>query len=267
MFQTVLTKSQSRNKLSVDCFDIIAQMPYLRELRLADNMLEGTLPSSISAMESLEVLELQGNKLSMLPDSLGDLIRLRVLNVANNVLEGLPIEPLAQLPLVELVVSKNKLSGALFSSSITELSRIQRIDVANNQLTALSDAHSLHLPTLKDLDISINRISTLPDMSTWTNLGTFIAEDNQFTACPPGFTTLQFLRTVNFTGNDFSKLDPEIGRMDGLTSLQIAANPIRESKFLSMNTEQIKNSLKARLAAPAVMDPLLEMMQSMGQGR
>ncbi|KAF2097568.1 L domain-like protein, partial [Rhizodiscina lignyota] len=242
----------SRNKVAADCLEVIAQIPSLRELRLSENGLQGTLSPAISSMQNLEILELQGNKLSQLPDTLGELVKLRVLNVSANVLQSLPTESLSQLPLVELLASKNKLSGALLPSTVTVMSRIQRIEVSNNQLTALSDANTLSLPALKDLDISINRMSSLPDMSTWTNLGTFIAEDNIFSACPPGFTSLESLRTVNFTGNDFSRLDPEIGRMDGLVSFQIAANPIRESKFLSMNTEQLKASLKARLAAPAI---------------
>lgn len=249
----------------VESLDAISQLPNLQDLKLADNELKGALPASITALEKLEVLEIQGNKLDRLPDSLRELVKLRVLNISSNCFSSLPIESLGRLPLVELIASRNKLSGALFHSDVTEMSRLQRLDIANNSLSYLSDSAELCLPSLRDLDMSFNRISSLPDMSSWSCLSTFAAEDNKLSSLPSGFTTLQTVKTINLTGNDFSRLDPNLGRMDGLVSLQIAANPIRESKFLSMNTEEIKRALRQRLEMPVVVDPLLEMMQSMGQ--
>lgn len=234
-------------------------------MKLADNELIGALPTSISRLQKLEVLELQGNKLDSLPESLKDLLKLRVLNVSNNRFTSLPMAALCQLPLADLVASKNLLRGALFDCHTTEMATLQRLVLANNQLTLLADSTELSLPSVVDLDISFNRISMLPDVSSWASLTTFIAEDNKFSALPAGFTTLQNVKTVNLTGNDIARLDPQIASMDGLTSFQIEANPIRERKFLSMDTDGLKEALKQRLPKPAIVDPLVEVMGSVDQ--
>lgn len=102
-------------------------------------------------------------------------------------------------------------------------------------------------------------------MTSWTSLTTIVAEDNSLTEFPAGFTELQSVKSANFNGNDIRKLDPQLARMDGLDRLDISGNPMGESRFLSMSTEEVKRVLRGRLAAPAIVDPLVEMMQSMGQ--
>lgn len=220
----------------------------------------------MSHLQSLEILELQSNKLTALPHSLSELKALRILNVANNSLSALALETLEGLPLTEVNASKNALAGTLTSSSVTCLAKLQRLDVSCNSLTSLSDG-DLYLPALRDLDVSFNRLTALPAMTSWTSLTILNAEDNSIASLPVGFTGLQTVRSANFTGNDLRKLDPEIALMDTLESLNIAANPMAESKFMSMSTEEVKRTLKSRLAAPGVVDPLLEMIESMGGTR
>jgi Leucine-rich repeat (LRR) protein len=229
-----------------DSLDIISQITCLKELKLAENALSGELSSSISELRDLEVLDVQGNKLSTLPDEIGALANLRILNVANNQLSELPTVELSKCSLTQILATKNRISGQLFPASVTSMLRLHELDVSVNTITSLAE-NEISLPSLHTLNIAFNRITELPDISSWEKLDTILAEDNKVTALPQGFVMSLTLRSVDFTGNDFSRLEPEIGRMAGLETFKIAANPIRERKFLTMSTTELKRDLKGRL--------------------
>jgi Leucine-rich repeat (LRR) protein len=214
---------------------------------MADNNLTGELGAAVFKLPELEVLEVQGNKLSSLPDELSASGHLRILNVSNNRLSYLPMTELSKLPLVQLLASKNQLSGTLFPESTFPMTRLQILEVSINSISSLSKG-GISLPALQSLDIAFNRIAFLPDVSSWTALKAIIATDNKISSMPEGFTSLKTLRSADFTGNDLPRLDPRVALMDGLESFLIAANPIRERKFLAMSTAELKKDLKARLS-------------------
>lgn len=155
------------------------------------------------------------------------------------------MEILAALPLADLFASKNALRGAFFPDSVTEMPRLQTLDLSGNALTSLGPS-TLSMPALKSLNLSINRIETLPDLTGWTNLLTLLVEENKLSEFPTGFTSLKNLKQANFNGNNITKIEPEIGLMDSLDMLTLAANPLRERKFLTMNAEDLKRDLKMR---------------------
>jgi Leucine-rich repeat (LRR) protein len=237
-----------------DALETIAQITSLRELKIADNLLTGEL-TFIEQLTNLEVLDVQDNKLSVLPDEIRDLVKLRYLNISNNQLTDLPMIELSGLPLVELCASKNKLSGMLFTTAGASMNRLQTLDVSINQLSALyGGSAGPEFPSLRVLNIAFNQIAMMPDISTWTALTSILAEDNKITTLPPGFTDSTSLRSADFTGNDISKLDERIALMDGLESFKIAANPLRERKFLTMGTAELKKDLSARLGPVNFLD-------------
>ncbi|KAF2458038.1 hypothetical protein BDY21DRAFT_303257 [Lineolata rhizophorae] len=248
--ERLTTLNLSRNRLSSDVFNIISQVESLRDLKLATNALEGGLPDSIGKLTQLETLELQENKITSLPASLCDLTQLKILNASSNRLSSLPADVFTTLSLQELLVSKNSISGTLIPFSVTELPRLQVLQVASNELSALSGS-IVEMPALRSVDISANRIEALQDVSSWTSLVTLLAEDNKLSSLPDGFTSLPTVRQVDLTGNDFSKVDERIAFMDSLSTFKIAANPLRDRKFLTMATEDMKDDLRARLAPPS----------------
>ncbi|KAF2280226.1 L domain-like protein [Westerdykella ornata] len=243
---TQLTKlNLSRNQLPIATFELITQIITLRELKLADNVLQGALPASLGALTQLEVLELQGNKITSLPAEIGELVHLRTLNVANNDLRELPSELFTSVPLIELMASKNALSGALFT--VESIPTLQHLHLAHNSISSLCSGETLDLPALKTLDLSANRLTALPDMTPWTSLDQLLVGENKLEALPTGFVTLKHLRTADFTANNIHKLDEQVALMDRLESLTLAANPLCERKFLTMNTEDLKRDLLSRL--------------------
>lgn len=244
--QRLHTLNLSNNKLSMDSIHVVLELAGLRDLRLAKNGLAGSFLHDIGRLGNLEVLDLHENSLTDLPDTLADLSCLRVLNVGHNQLLSLPFELISTLPLKEIIAPKNKLQGTLIPASIHKLDALQNLDVVGNALTKLSENESLTLPGLQTLAISMNRIQSLPDVSSWQALLTLSAEDNRISDLPQGFSDLKNVKNVDFTGNDISKLDERIGMMENLFTFRISNNPLRERKFLNMTVEDMKRDLRSR---------------------
>jgi Leucine-rich repeat (LRR) protein len=233
----------------MEAFDVISQITSLRELKLAENSLQGDLSSSVGSLSQLEVLELQGNKLVSLPSEIRELVHLRILNISDNQLKTLPSELFTSVPIIELIANKNAFNGSFFD--VDTVPHLQNLQLSNTGLTSLCKAGTVLLPALKTLDISTNRLSALPDISSWTSLTTLLVGENKLTSLPEGFVTLYQLRNADFTGNDLTKLDENIALMEGLVTLTLAANPLRERKFLTMNAEDIKRDLLSRMEPSA----------------
>ena len=254
---------QSLNRLSNDCLEVICQVASLRDLKLGGNLLYGPLDPCFSKLENLEILDLHGNNLSSLPANFGNLPRLRILNLGENSFEELPFDLLAGLPLTELVVRKNQLRGTLISDSVEALPTLQTLDVASNQLVHVcSPGRTVAMPALHQLCVSMNRLQALPDVGGWTSLVTLAADENSINAIPAGLTELGRLRSVDFSSNDIRAIPAEIGRMENLSNLRLSGNPLREKKFCSISTEDIKSILAQRLEpAPKDVEEPVEPVQ------
>ena len=109
----------------------------------------GTIPSSLSELRSLEKLELSFNKLSgTIPTSIGTLINLEVFAVNGNNITGEIPSSLGQLTALEqLHLSSNNLQGTI-PVSVAQLGNLEILNVFDNMLTgtipyALSDNANL----------------------------------------------------------------------------------------------------------------------------
>jgi len=247
----------SKNRLSNDSVGTLSQITSLKELRIAENALKGTLPEVLYGLRGLEILDVHGNAISELSDGIRDLGNLRILDMASNQLRSFPLQAIENLPLSELNLGRNRLAGSLFSPGFAGLSFLKSLDVSGNALTSICDDGPLDMPQLHSFYASDNRLTTLPDISGWTNLTVLSASNNNVAVLPEGMTSLTKLRNIDFTGNNLKKLDDQIGMMEDLTSLTIANNPMRERRFLSMATDDIKRELRNRLV-PAESQESLE---------
>ena len=236
----------SRNNLQCSSVDVIARISSLRELRLSQNKLNGPLPPSIGEMQSLELLDIHGNALTELPSSLGKLSVLKHLNVSDNRITSLPFEAIFDLHLVELNVSRNKLSETLIPVNVSLVPYLQKLNLCSNSLIALADS-KVDFPSLRFLDISHNRVSTLPNMSGWQSLTFLNAEENKISEMPTGFCNLKELTHADFGNNSLLELDDAIGSMEKLATLNLSNNPIRERRLPKLTTEELKSELKSRV--------------------
>ncbi|KAJ4350135.1 uncharacterized protein N0V89_008756 [Didymosphaeria variabile] len=242
----------SRNKLTVETLGVVFQIATLRELKLAANELEGAFPAKVESLTSLETLELQENRLTSLPPEIRALTHLRALNVSDNRLTSLPSEIFTSMPVIDLNASKNSFSGSFFD--VGTVPYLQNLCLANNSLTSLYGSDTILLPSIKHLDISTNRLSIMPNVAAWTSLITLLVGENSLSTLPEGFCSLKQLRNADFTANNINKLDERIALMDGLENLTLAANPLRERKFLTMGAEDIKRDLMSKLGPETVPD-------------
>ena len=244
------TLNLSKNRLTNATLDIITEIPSLRELRLAENALEGSLPTFFGNLQKLELLDLHDNAISEIPDSIEGMPNLSVLNVSGNKLSCLPWHALSSLALSSLDASKNRLSGALFpSDDIPALVALSLLDVAFNGLTSLTHTMTLpNLPNIRILTLTHNRLKHLPDISALTSLTTLSTGNNQLTSMPEGMTVLQGLRTVDLSTNSIRAVDPGIGKMEGLRAIILEGNPLRmgERRLLGLSTDDLKAELKGR---------------------
>lgn len=214
-------------------------------------MLWGTLEPCFSQLINLEILDLHGNNLQSLPPDFAELKRLRVLNIAENSFETLPFDLLSKLPLTQLNARKNKLSGVLIADEVKALSTLQNLDVSSNQLTSIVRQNAIvAMPALTQLCVSMNRIQALPDISTWAELISLIADENCINAFPEGLTDLRKLKSVDFSSNDIRTVPAEVGRMGSLGMLGLSGNPLRDKKFVTASIDEIKQTLVARLSPP-----------------
>ncbi|KFY25523.1 hypothetical protein V493_04596, partial [Pseudogymnoascus sp. VKM F-4281 (FW-2241)] len=244
--EMLTTLNLSNNKLQNECFEVISQIPSLRDLKIANNLLCSEVSSGLLSLVNLEVLDLHNNQLSSLPAGLGDLARLRVLNLSENTFTSLPFNAFQRLPLTELNAANNKLCGTLIQSNAAEFLKLRTLDISGNSIKSLSSG-SLSLPSLQLLIVSANRLTHLPNVSTWVSLLTLSASDNSISALPEGFISLPILKTADLQGNDLRVLDDNIALMNSLDTLLVSGNPLREKKFSGMNTADLKKVLKGRL--------------------
>ncbi|TQV97812.1 leucine-rich repeat-containing protein 40 [Cordyceps javanica] len=241
----------SKNNLDNNCLQIISQMTALRDLKLASNNLSGPLNAAISLLDGLEVLDLHDNELSSLPEDMHKMSRLRILDLGNNGFETISFADLASLPLSQLVLRKNKLVGTLIEDPIDAMRTLQTLDISCNQIKYLMPSSTvISFPVLHTLSASMNRLQELPDMSSWSSLLTLTLDENGIGAIPESFMSLTKLRQVDFSGNDIRVVPPELSRMDSLSMIRLSGNPLRDKKFVTASTDELKEILAGRLEPP-----------------
>jgi len=240
------TLNLSHNKLSNDIFDIVCQMPSLKELLLADNNISGSLDFNIEQLQDLELLDVHGNQIESLSiASISNLSQLKRLDASRNKLSELPWERLALMALVDINVSGNQLSGTLWKN-VSGFESLRTLDVSSNSLDSMAESE-VTLPRLHSLRASRNRFKNLPHMSQWHALHTLQVSDNQLEAFPSGMADLQELKNADLSNNNIRLVDAGMAKIKSLTTLNLVGNPLSHRKYLTMSTAELKMDLEKRL--------------------
>jgi internalin A len=181
------------------------------------------LPESIGQLTQLQTLSLLGNQLTRLPEFICQLTQLRSLSLSDNQLTELP-ESIGQLSqLQNLYVSYNQLTEV--PESICQLTQLQNLDLSNNQLTELPESIG-QLSQLQNLELSFNQLTELPEsIGRIIGLTMLYLDNNYLTGLPESLMNLHSLETLYLHGNNALNLPAEVLGASWQELNKSAANP------------------------------------------
>ncbi|TMW66370.1 hypothetical protein Poli38472_004135 [Pythium oligandrum] len=278
-----LTSLKLRHNQLVEIPEELFELTKLTSLDLSNNRIEGDISERLSDLVNLRELALEGNKITGLPDSLGQLENLESLKVEENLLQFLP-ENIGQLQrLHTLALHSNQLTE--LPASFSRLTNITVLDIKKNALVTLGTAIQ-QLNRLKFLDVRQNRLQEFPIMPSGNppldqlmlgyNFLTVINEesilgvkdtltvldlrDNKLSALPDRFAHLYRLKTLDLSNNDLSDLPPGLGYLKYLNHIVIDGNPLRSIRrsIISAGTQALKKYLRTRGSPPEGVEALEE---------
>jgi Leucine-rich repeat (LRR) protein len=238
----------SGNKLTTQVLEIIWQIPALSELHLPNNELSGEVDLSAMATTQLRVLNVRCNAIKSLRLPEHGSKSLQKLDVSSNQMVTLPWARLARCALIELSAASNAISGEAFIGMISGLDQIRSVDLSNNKLESLSSSVE-NFKELQTMSLSGNQLNSLPSLSALQHLVTLQLAENRLTELPE-ITSLLALRTVDVSQNNIKVLDPGIAALETLAYIGLAGNPLRDRKYLTMPTADVKLDLAKRFETP-----------------
>ncbi|RWR96565.1 LOW QUALITY PROTEIN: MDIS1-interacting receptor like kinase 2-like protein [Cinnamomum micranthum f. kanehirae] len=206
------------------------------EINLPSCGLQGTLDQlSFSSFSSIVRLDLANNTINgTIPSNIGALSRLTYLDLSNNQLSGTLPLPLANLTLISVLnISDNKLTGEIYARLFSNWSRINYIRLQNNQLIGKLPSEIGLLTNLTHLDLSHNNIngSIPPSLGNLSKLTRLILQENGIHGhIPPQIWNLTNLRWLDLGANYITGSIPStIGSLSNLVLLHLRDNLISGS--------------------------------------
>jgi Protein tyrosine and serine/threonine kinase/Leucine rich repeat len=153
--------------------------------------------------DSLEILNLSGNKLSCLPDDLPRLHKLRIIFCSDNLFTELP-------------------------AVLGQCKSLTMVGFKANQINNVPDAALA--PTLRWLILTDNRIQSLPSsIGKCTQMQKLMLAGNQLSGLPAELANCSRLELLRLSANCFSALPPWLLTIPSLAWLAIAGNPLTDS--------------------------------------
>ncbi|MEM1325981.1 MAG: S8 family serine peptidase [Bacteroidota bacterium] len=205
---------QTTSQLPTSCVSIV---------RLSDNNLVGTIPSSLGNMTSLFQLSLSNNQLTgTIPAALGNCSELRFLSLSNNMLDGTIPPELGNLELLnQLQISNNKLTGTI-PFQLGRLSNLELLYLHENKLTGSIPDSLWRCTNLKALYLQGDSLSGTisPDIGNLTQLEILLLSRNQFSgSLPSTFWSLDKIWWLGLNDNGFTGNIP--ASVSGMTNLRL----------------------------------------------
>ena len=210
------------NKIKANSVGYVLRKGQVTELALYNKFLSDF--SLVGELTALTMLNLNGNQLASVPDSLGNLTGLTSLDLGGNQLTSVP-DSLANLTgLTSLGLHGNQLTSV--PDSLGNLTGLTRLDLDYNQLTSVPDSLA-NLTGLTTLDLDGNQLTSVPDslgnltILTWLGLS-----GNQLTSVPDSLGNLRGLTTLGLSGNQLTSVPDSLGNLTGLISLGLSGNQL-----------------------------------------
>ncbi|GAM26449.1 hypothetical protein SAMD00019534_096240 [Acytostelium subglobosum LB1] len=220
----------------------LANLKQLQSLSLQKNQINGLSDNSVHYFPaSLTFLDLSYNNLTHIPCAAlsNHLSMLKSLDVAyNSSLFSLVIEAPQVVAgpegmnhgtmfpkLEQLTITKcTNLEKLVIQCPLPSLKVLYASEVSMNKMTSIVLPH---LPLLSKLDISNNRLETLPfDLAQFPQLKELFMSDNCLSELPSTIGLLPELTRLNIRRNKISVLPIIMSRLDNLIALELDYNPI-----------------------------------------
>ena len=203
----------------------VTQFKYLAELFLSGNRITVIPPSIGELSGSLRALYLNGNSLTSLPAQIGLLTNLEKLDAANNQIRALPVEIGQVAQLEELRLNGNPITT--LPVEMSNLSYLVSLDMNGCQLVSIPDKCLVN-PRLLELDLGTNALTQLPT----------------------DFGALTRLVSLNLADNKLTDLPLSMGKCESMDSCQLEGNPIKNEKLMAkykIGTDHLIDYLSKRL--------------------
>ena len=205
------------------------------------------LPDSVCEIDSLVELDLSNNQLIALPNAITNLTNLRYLNLKLNYLLELP-ENIGDFPKLGcLNIARNPLTE--LPESLGNLVRLTRLFLGKS--TRTSDIRRLpasigNLVNLKELFLQGCQLTEIPEC-VWnlTKLQTLNLHGNKLRSLPDGIGNLTQLIDLTLRYNQITELPRSMSKLAHLNRLDIRRNPISTSKISFLHTLQKLKELKS----------------------
>lgn len=164
--------------------------PHVTGINLYKNNLYGEVPTAIENLLQLDTLFLDGNDIYKIPEEIGSLSKLKYLGLR--------------------AYSKNFTGRriSILPNSIGKLSNLEKLDVANQNLTGLPQSVE-NLKKLKSLDLSDNLFTSFPNViSSLTSLESINFQSNSVSGILPlSFSNLTNLKEIRFNQQNMEITD------------------------------------------------------------
>jgi hypothetical protein len=169
-------------------------------------------------------LEIIGNQLNLLPNSIGNLKRLLSLDIGHNALQELPESTSELRSLITLSARNNQL--LTLPKNIGKLYDLKYLMLHNNRLRSLPESLS-ELQHLLVLTVQNNFLRALPEtVGRLKALDTLLAWNNKMAKVPVTIGNMKALQLLDFRRNNLTSLPSSINALDGIYYFNVAGNPI-----------------------------------------
>ena len=227
----------SNNQIS-DLDHAVGSLQCLRELWLDSNNFNGDMPSNLSVLSNLTILDMHGNDLRRLLSDL-PFPKLKELRVSDNALEGIPWS-IGNLRLLSLLdVSFNQIS--LLPTELGQCASLKIFRARGNRIKTIPEDLS-KIPQLEELSLDHNPLVRLPMRVAIMNTLKKLQYDIEHLQSPPLVVasrgseyTLHYMRLLSaafqrgrlsLDDSSLDRIPVEVCELSTLTSLSLKDNEI-----------------------------------------